>query len=76
MLRNLKEESFFSISITGKSLSEAHILKSINPQYDKILFIDLPAPYMKTTSSQHVVYTNCFFVFVLTFTTIYVHIMF
>ena len=35
---------------TGKSLSEALILGSTNPQYDKILFIDLPVQYMKTTS--------------------------
>ena len=27
---------------TGKSLSEPLILTSSNPQYDKILFIDLP----------------------------------
>ena len=27
---------------TGKSLSEPLILASINPQYDKRLFIDLP----------------------------------
>ena len=46
---------------TGKSSSEALIVASTNPQYDKILFIDLPAQYMKTTSSEHVVvYTNCF----------------
>ena len=45
---------------TGKSLSEALILVSINPQYDKILFIDLPIQYMKTTRSEHVVYTNCY----------------
>ena len=38
---------------TGKSLSEAHILGSTNPQYDKRLFIDLPVQYMKTTSSEH-----------------------
>ena len=44
---------------TGKSLSEAFILTSTNPQYDKILFIDLPVQYMKTTSSEHVVYINC-----------------
>ena len=43
---------------TGKSLSEAFILTSTNPQYDKILFIDLPVQYMKTTSSEHV-YINC-----------------
>ena len=52
---------------TGKFLSKAHILGSTNPQYDKRLFIDLPVQYMKTTSSEHVLYTNCFFVFVLTF---------
>ena len=49
-------------SITGKSFSEALILASTNPQYDKRLFIDLPLQYMKTTSSEHVVYINCFFV--------------
>ena len=37
---------------TGKSLSEAFILTSTNPQYDKRLFIDLPVQYMKTTSSE------------------------
>ena len=35
------------------------ILTSTNPQYDKKLFIDLPVQYMKTTSSEHVVYINC-----------------
>ena len=39
---------------------EALILASTNPQYDKRLFIDLPVQYMKTTSSEHVVYINCF----------------
>jgi hypothetical protein len=38
---------------TGKSLSEALILASTNPQYDKRLFIELPVQYMKTTSSEH-----------------------
>ena len=38
---------------TGKSLSEALILGSTNPQYVKRLFIDLPVQYMKTTSSEH-----------------------
>ena len=32
---------------TGKSLSEAFILTSTNPQYHKRLFIDLPVQYMK-----------------------------
>ena len=35
---------------TGKYLSEALILGSTNPQYDKRLFIGLPVQYMKTTS--------------------------
>jgi hypothetical protein len=38
---------------TGKSLSEALILASTNPQYDVRLFIELPVQYMKTTSSEH-----------------------
>ena len=38
---------------TGKSLSEALVLESTNPQYDKRLFVDLPVQYMKTTSSEH-----------------------
>jgi len=42
-----------------KSFSEALILASINPKYDKRLFIELRAQYMKTTSSEHVVYINC-----------------
>ena len=45
--------TMFSFCDTGKSLSEAHILGSTNPQYDKRLFIDLPVQYMKTTSSEH-----------------------
>ena len=49
-----------SITSTGKSLSEALILGSTNPKYDKKMFIDLLVQYMKTTSSEHVVYTNCF----------------
>ena len=46
-------------SSTGKFLSEALILGSTNPKYDKRLFIDLSVQYMKTTSSEHVVYINC-----------------
>ena len=34
------------IQITGKSLLEALILGSTNPQYDKRLFIDLPVKYI------------------------------
>ena len=36
-------------------MPEAFILTSTNPKYDKRLFID----YMKTRSSEHVVYINC-----------------
>ena len=42
-------------TITGKSLSEALILASTNPQYDKRLFIELRVQHMKITSSEHVV---------------------
>ena len=42
-----------AFSCTGKSLSEALILGSTNPHYDKRLFIDLPVQYMKTTNSEH-----------------------
>jgi hypothetical protein len=49
-----------SAAFTGKSLLEALILAPINPKYDKRLFIELQIQYMKTTSSEHVVYINCF----------------
>ena len=52
---------FQGLACTGKSLSEALILGSTNPQYDKRLFIYLPVQYMKTTSSEHGVYINWFF---------------
>ena len=56
---------------TGKSMSEALILASTNPQYENRLFIELPLQYMKipssehgenmrTTWQQHDVHTNCF----------------
>ena len=44
---------------TGKSFSDALILASTNPQYDKKLFIELQVQYMKIASSEHVVYINC-----------------
>ena len=62
--------------ITGKSLSEALIFAASNPQYDIRLFIELRVQYMKTTSSEHVVYTNCFLFLYWQFKTIYVHNMF
>jgi hypothetical protein len=51
-------KKFIGFSVTGKSFSEALILASTNPQHDKRLFIDLPVQYMKTTSSEHVVFIN------------------
>ena len=39
------------------------LLVSTNQKYDKRLFIDLPVQYMKSASSEHVVYINCFFCF-------------
>ena len=60
---------------TGKSLSEALILASTNPQYDDRLFIELRVQYKKTTSSACVHCVHKLF-FVLTFRTIYVHNMF
>ena len=50
--------------VTGKSFSEALVLASTKPKYDKRLFIDLQVQYMKIGSSEHVqnilhVYINC-----------------
>ena len=44
-------------SYTGKSFSEALILASLRPQYDKRLFIDFPEKIQV-----HNMYKNCFFV--------------
>jgi hypothetical protein len=55
-----KSEEAWLRGLTGKSLSEALIFASTNPKYDKRLFIDLPILFKKTTSSEHVVYVNCF----------------
>ena len=41
------------ISCTGKSLSDALIFASTNPQYDDILFIELQVQYEKIPSSEH-----------------------
>ena len=50
----------FCLKCADKSFSDALILASTKPQYDKGLLIELPVHYMKTTSSEHVVYINCF----------------
>jgi len=69
-----------TVKNTSKPFSEALILASTNPQYDKRLSIESPVQYMKTTSSEHEENMLClqlfFFVFVLTFRTIYVHNVF
>ena len=73
----------FVTFVTGKSMSEALIFASTNPQYDNRLFIELPVQYMTIPSSEHGENIGrtwgeqiVFFVFVLTFTTIYVNYMF
>ena len=44
---------FHNLIYTGKSLSEALIFASTNPQYDDILFSELQVQYMKMPSSEH-----------------------
>ena len=56
---------------TGKSLSEALIFASTNPQYDDKLFIELQVQYMKIPSS-NLGRTCCVQKLFLTFRTIFV----
>ena len=56
---------YISKLITGKSLSEALIFASTNPQYDDKLFIELQYKFntwklQAQTWGEHVVYRNCF----------------
>jgi hypothetical protein len=53
------EPTSTEITFTGKSFSEALILASTNPQYDKRLFIELRVQYKNITNSEHVVHVNC-----------------
>ena len=62
-------------AFTGKSLSEALIFASTNPQYDDRLFIELQVQYMKIPSS-NLGRTCCVQKLFLTFRTIFVHNMF
>ena len=62
-------------SCTGKSLSEAPIFASTNPQYDDRLFIELQVQYMKIPSS-NLGRTCCVQKLFPTFRTIFVHNMF
>ena len=64
-----------SAIVTGKSLSEALIFESINPQYDDRLFIKSQVQCMKIPSS-NLGRTCCVKNLFLTFRTIYVHNMF
>ena len=57
---------------TGKSLSEALIFASTNPQYDTKFFIELQVQYMKILSS-NLGRTCCVQRLFLTFRTILVH---
>ena len=57
---------------TGKSLSEALIFASTNPQFDDWLFIELQVQYMKIPSS-NLGRTCCVQKLFLTFRTIFVH---
>ena len=66
--------SFF-VEATGKSLSEALIFASSNPQYDDRFFIELQVQYMKIPSSI-LGRTCCVQKLFLTFRTIFVHNMF
>ena len=63
---------FFGLYL-GKSLSEALILASSNPQYDNRLFIELQVQYMKIPNLGR---TCCVQKLFLTFRTIFVHNMF
>ena len=58
---NMKMGAATMFAATGKSFSEALIFASTNQQYDDRLFIELLVKYMKTASSEHVVYINWFF---------------
>ena len=68
------------IQTTGKPFSEALVLASTNPQYDKRLSIELPVQNMKIPSVEHEenMRTCCVqkLFFVMTFRTTYVHNMF
>ena len=48
-----KKVSTLNRWFTGKSMSEALIFVSTNPQYDNRLLNELPVQYMKIQSSEH-----------------------
>ena len=55
-VRGIQKRPSELISSTGKPVSEALILESVNPQYDKRLLIE----FIGNTSSEHVLYKHCF----------------
>jgi len=63
VFENLKGNHYPSqhYRLTGKSLSEALIFASTNPQYDNGLFIELRAQQMKIASLEHVYRNYCLF---------------
>ena len=74
--QNLQDwQDFANVIDTGKSLSEALIYASTNPQYDDRLFIQLHVQYMKIPSSNPG-RTCCVQKSFLTFRTIFVHNIF
>ena len=50
---------FKIVDVTGKSVSEALILESVNPQYEDRLFIELRVQYKTIASSEHVKNVLC-----------------
>ena len=52
-LHNSLKQVLLLFLCTGKSMSQALIFASTNPQYDIRLFIELPVQYMKIQSSEH-----------------------
>ena len=70
----VKESNSKTYIATGKSLSEALIFASTNPQNDDKLFIELQVQYMKIPSS-NLGRTCCVQKLFLTFRTIFVHII-
>ena len=67
---------YYNLRSTGKSLSEALIFASTNPQYDDRLFIELQVQYMKIPKTHNMGRTCCIQKFFLTFRTISAHNMF
>ena len=72
--RTMRPKSCIRLS-TGKSLSEALIFASTNPQYDNRLFIEFKVQYMKIPSS-NLGRTCCVQKLFPTFRTFFVHNMF